>query len=47
MLFFVNAAKEKYIKTVLPYCMMSFYSSKIVQLGFVSCAMTVYFPLIT
>ena len=47
ILFFVNAAKEKYIETVLPYRMMSSYSSKIVQLGFVSCAMTVYFPLIT
>ena len=34
ILFFVNAAKEKYIETVLPYRMMSFYSSKIVQLGF-------------
>ena len=47
ILFFVNAAKEKYIETVLPYRMMSFYPSKIVQLGFISCAMTVYFPLIT
>ena len=47
ILFFVNAAKEKYIESALPYRMMSFYSSKIVQLGFVSFAMTVYFPLIT
>ena len=47
LLFFVNTAKEKYKETVLPYRMMNFYSSKIVQLGFVSCATTVYFPLIT